>query len=209
MEIEVKLKLLDKAAHQRVIEHLTKEAKPLGKEIQTNNFFDTEDNALQKVRNVMRIRQKIKSGGSESYVLTLKGNAVLENGVSRVEENEETLSSDEAKSLIEDPTQMISQATSTSKSALLKQIFEKFNDQSGWKKVGSFKNERQKFQWKDYVLEVDETMFQHGTCYEIELEHVDAITAKSHLENWLTSHGIQYSYSKKNKYANMLDGTLI
>ncbi|KAI3648228.1 hypothetical protein MP228_006082 [Amoeboaphelidium protococcarum] len=208
MEIEVKLKLPDKAAHQRVIELLTKEAKPLGTEIQTNNFFDSEDNALQKVRNVMRIRQKIKSGGSESYVLTLKGNAVLENGVSRVEENEETLGSDVAKRLIEDPSQ-IAEAASTSKSALLKQIIEKFDDQSGWKKVGSFKNQRQKFQWKDYVLEVDETMFQHGTCYEIELEHVDAITAKSHLENWLTTHDIQYSYSKKNKYANMLDGTLV
>ncbi len=44
--------------------------------------------------------------------------------------------------------------------------------------LGGFKNNRRVYEWRGHTLELDETMFEWGTCYELELE-----TVSSHLSN--------------------------
>ncbi len=38
--------------------------------------------------------------------------------------------------------------------------------------LGGFKNNRKVYEWKGETIELDETMYDWGTCYEIELETV-------------------------------------
>lgn len=58
---------------------------------------------------------------------------------------------------------------------------------------GTFDNLRCKYHWQDkYVVEVDETSYDHGTAYEIELEHVNAHKIKAELERLLTGNDIKY-----------------
>jgi len=37
---------------------------------------------------------------------------------------------------------------------------------------GGFRNRRQVYDWEGFTLELDETRFEHGTLYEIEVETV-------------------------------------
>ena len=37
---------------------------------------------------------------------------------------------------------------------------------------GGFRNRRQVYSWEGFTLELDETRFEHGTLYEIEVETV-------------------------------------
>ena len=38
--------------------------------------------------------------------------------------------------------------------------------------LGGFRNERSDFKWEGFKLELDRTMFPHGTVYEVEVETV-------------------------------------
>ena len=38
--------------------------------------------------------------------------------------------------------------------------------------LGGFRNERKDFNWESLKLELDKTMFAHGTLYEVEVETV-------------------------------------
>ena len=38
--------------------------------------------------------------------------------------------------------------------------------------LGGFKNNRRVYEWRGHTLELDETLFEWGTCYELELETV-------------------------------------
>lgn len=43
---------------------------------------------------------------------------------------------------------------------------------SGLKCLGGFRNERSDYHWEGFKLELDKTMFPHGTVYEVEVETV-------------------------------------
>ncbi len=45
------------------------------------------------------------------------------------------------------------------------------------KSLGGFKNNRKVYEWKGETIELDETMYDWGTCYEIELETVRQCSA--------------------------------
>lgn len=38
--------------------------------------------------------------------------------------------------------------------------------------LGGFQNQRDVYEWEGHTLELDETKFEHGTLYEIEVETV-------------------------------------
>ena len=38
--------------------------------------------------------------------------------------------------------------------------------------LGGFRNNRKVYEWRGHTLELDETLFEWGTCYELELETV-------------------------------------
>lgn len=202
-EIEVKIRLKDSADYERVRAML---GHPKAIEHQENAFFDTTDGRLGNERVVMRIRSKGLEETTKRYVLTVKGKAVLKDGVSQVDESEEEMSREMAQAILADPNEIPKLAGQL---PLLNQLLKRFQPAPTWKRVGMFRTLRQKHDWEDYLVELDKTDFAHGTAYEIEIETPDALQAKAKMEDTLKQHGIPYTFSQRNKFVNMLQGTLL
>ncbi|XP_062029290.1 triphosphate tunnel metalloenzyme 3-like isoform X2 [Rosa rugosa] len=186
MEVEVKLRLPDAAAHGQVTALLAPFL--LGTHRQENLFFDGSKSELSARRAVLRLRF---SDRSPLCAVTLKAKAVLVDGVSRVEEDEEEL----------DPGMMAAE------SRVLRRVREEFGV-LGFVGMGGFGNVRDVYDWKGLKLEVDETKYEFGTCYEIECESADPDGAKENLEEFLKENGVRYSYSKVSKFATFRAGKL-
>lgn len=75
--------------------------------------------------------------------------------------------------------------------------------------LGGFRNVRAVYEWNGMKLELDETHYDFGTCYEIECETTEPERAKNLLEELLKTNGIEYSYSKANKFAIFRSGKLL
>ncbi|KAH8512537.1 hypothetical protein H0E87_005992 [Populus deltoides] len=56
-------------------------------------------------------------------------------------------------------------------------------------------NVRQVFDWKGLKLELDETIYDFGTSYEIECESKEPEKDKKLIEGLLKDNGIEFSYS--------------
>lgn len=74
--------------------------------------------------------------------------------------------------------------------------------------LGGFRNVRQVFDWKGLKLELDETLYDFGTSYEIECESKDPEKDKRLIEGMLKENGIEFSYSEVNKFAVFRSGKL-
>jgi adenylate cyclase, class 2 len=72
IEIEAKMKVADHASLRNALKEVG--ATKLGKFLEINTFFDTEDRSLLAADRGLRIRQNRNlSAGSEQFILTLKG----------------------------------------------------------------------------------------------------------------------------------------
>lgn len=60
---------------------------------------------------------------------------------------------------------------------------------------------RNVYEWNEVKLEVDETLYGFGTCYEIECESAEPDKVKLMIEGFLKKNGIDYSYSQMSKFA--------
>lgn len=74
--------------------------------------------------------------------------------------------------------------------------------------LGGFKNVRKVYAWNGLKLEVDETGYDFGTCYEVECESVEPEKAKKLMEDLLESNGIEYCYSQVSKFATFVSRKL-
>jgi uncharacterized protein YjbK len=74
--------------------------------------------------------------------------------------------------------------------------------------LGMFRNVRQVFDWKGLKLELDETIYDFGTSYEIECESKEPEKDKKLIEGLLKDNGIEFSYSEANKFAVFRSGKL-
>lgn len=74
--------------------------------------------------------------------------------------------------------------------------------------LGGFRNVRAVYEWDGLKLELDETRYDFGTCYEVECETLEPERTKNLLEELLKSNGVEYSYSKANKFAIFVSGKL-
>lgn len=81
-------------------------------------------------------------------------------------------------------------------------------ENDGFVCLGGFKNVRQVFEWKGLKLEVDETIYDFGTSYEIECESQEPEKDKRLIEGLLKDNGIDFSYSEVNKFAVFRSGKL-
>ncbi|XP_039057897.1 triphosphate tunnel metalloenzyme 3-like [Hibiscus syriacus] len=200
MEVEVKLRLQDAATHRQ----LTTILSPfLSKTLhQQNLFFDTPTNTLSSQLSVLRLRFLDKDA---RCIVSLKSKPTLVDGVSRVEEDEEELDPSIARACVKDPARL-----ANIKSRILKRLKEEFGvgEEVGFVCLGGFENKREVFDWKNLKLEVDETKYEFGTCYEIECECSDPDGVKKLLEEFLKENGIAYSYSKMTKFAVFRSGEL-
>ncbi|KAF9202446.1 hypothetical protein BGZ49_007406, partial [Haplosporangium sp. Z 27] len=174
MEIEIKIRLSTEADTAR-LEHALG-GSPFVSEDQDNVFFEGVNKELIKNKLVFRIRIIEKSGKDRIAVVALKGNAVLVDGISKVEEEEEVIDIKIAEQIIENPN-LIPETAKTHR--LLKKIVERVPCNDGYTHMGRFKNVRHKYQWQEYVVEVDRTMYPHGTAYEVEIESTNPENAKA------------------------------
>ncbi|KAJ4851658.1 hypothetical protein Tsubulata_014481 [Turnera subulata] len=197
MEVEVKLRLPDSTSHQKLSSLLSPyHTKTL---LQENIFFDTKDSKLAGNRSALRLRfYNLDS----RCVLSLKAKPIVTNGISRVEEQEEALDPQVGRLCVSNPERL----------ALLEGsgIMERVKREIGGGLVclGGFKNVRQVFVWKGLELEVDETVYDFGTSYEIECESKEPERDKRLIEELLRDNGIEFSYSDVNKFAVFRSGKL-
>lgn len=199
MEIEVKLRLPDSASHQTLSSLLS--PFHLKTHRQENIFFDGAANELSSKRAVLRFRFY---DNDASCVVSLKGKAVIVNGVSRVEEDEEELDPSAGRACVEDPMKL-----SSVDLRVLKRARDEFGvGEGGFVCLGGFDNVRDVYDWKGLKLELDETKYEFGTCYEIECESTDPEKVKSLLEEFLKENKISYSYSEASKFAIFRSGNL-
>ncbi|XP_007013619.2 PREDICTED: triphosphate tunel metalloenzyme 3 [Theobroma cacao] len=200
MEVEVKLRLRDAAAHRQ----LTTILSPfLSKTLhQQNLFFDTSTNTLSSQLSVLRLRFL---NNDARCIVSLKSKPTLVDGVSRVEEDEEELDPCVARAYVEDPVRL-----GKIESRVLKRVKDEFGvgEEMGLVCLGGFENKREVFDWKNLKLEVDETKYEFGICYEVECESGDPDGVKKLLEDFLKENGIGYSYSQMTKFAVFRSGKL-
>ncbi|KAF7152189.1 hypothetical protein RHSIM_Rhsim01G0054900 [Rhododendron simsii] len=194
MEIEVKLRLPSAAAHQTLVSLLTPYHRVTHR--QHNTFFDGAAAQLSSRRAVLRLR--FYGDNDARCVLSLKANAVISNGVSRVEEDEEELDPRAGRECVADPRRL---------GGVHSRVMDRVRDEfgvsggEGFVCLGGFRNVRGVYDWNGLVLEVDETFYDFGTCYEIECESVEPEKAKELIEGFLKENGIAYSNSEASKFA--------
>lgn len=122
-----------------------------------------------------------------------------------MEEDEEELDPGLGRSCVEDPARL-----GKIESRILKRVKEEFGvgEEMGFVCLGGFENKREVFYWKNLKLEIDETKYEFGICYEVECESADPDGVKKLLEDFLKENGIDYSYSKMTKFAVFRSGKL-
>ncbi|MBA0838755.1 hypothetical protein Goarm_004549 [Gossypium armourianum] len=200
MEVEVKLRLQDASAYRQLTSILSPfHSKTLHQE---NLFFDTPTNTLSSQLSVLRLRFLNKDA---RCIVSLKSKPTLVDGISRVAEDEEELDPCSARACVEDPARL-----GKIESRILKRVKEEFGvgEEVGFVCLGGFENKREVFNWKNLKLEVDETKYGFGICYELECESEDPDGVKKLLEEFLKENGIGYSYSKMTKFAVFRSGKL-
>ena len=194
MEVEVKLRLPDSAAHQKLSDLLS--PFHVQTHFQENLFFDGANCELASVRAVLRLRFY---GGDSRCVLSLKSRPAIAAGISRAEELEEPLDPALGRAWAADPRRFLSLESSEA----LRRVRDEHGvseDRGGLVCLGGFRNVRSVYDWEGLRLELDETMFDFGTNYELECESSEPERDKVLLERLLDSNGIGFSYSKLSKF---------
>ncbi|OAY52762.1 triphosphate tunnel metalloenzyme 3 [Manihot esculenta] len=201
MEVEVKLRLPDSNAHQKLSTVLSLfRVKTLAQE---NIFFDSKNSQLTSNLAVLRLRFY----NLDSHcVLSLKAKPTISNGISRVEEQEEPLDPQIGRMCVAEPWRL----GSLENSNIIGRVRDEFGvkEKEGFVCLGGFRNVRQVFDWKGLKLELDETIYDFGTSYEIECESKDPEKDKRLIEGMLKENGIEFSYSEVNKFAVFRSGKL-
>lgn len=188
----MKLRLPTKASHQKLLALLS----PFHTTThhQHNTFYDGTAAELSSRRAVLRLRFHEEPDRPKCFV-TLKANAVLANGVSRVEEDEEEVDYSIGKACFAEPNKL-----KDVDSRVLRRVKDEFGIES-YVSLGGFKNVRNVYEWKGVELEIDEVGYEFGDMYEIECESVEPERVKGMITDFLKENGIEYSDSVMSKFA--------
>lgn len=203
MEVEVKLRLPDAAAHQLLSDALA--SHHVRTHLQENLFFDTPAAALASRFAALRLRFY---NSDARCVVSLKARATLSNGVSRVEEDEEDIDPALGRACVAEPWRLPAVTTSR----IVGRVREEFGVGDGEGSLvclGGFRNVRAVYEWEGLVLELDETHYSFGTSYELECETAEPERVKGLLEEFLTKNGVPYTYSQSSKFAVFRAGKLL
>ena len=209
MEVEIKLRLPDAAAHRRLSSFLA--PRLLRTDAQRNIFFDASARPLAAA---LRIRlYGLQDLAPSRAVLALKRRPRIDAGVSRVEEVEEPLDPAIALACLDDPARLGSVDSSIIR--LVSHEYGVGGRSAPFVCLGGFRNTRGVYELEEgeqgpnLVLELDETHFDFGTNYELECETDEPDRAKEVLERLLTVAGVPYEYSRSNKFGCFMAGKLL
>ncbi|XP_051150731.1 triphosphate tunnel metalloenzyme 3 [Andrographis paniculata] len=199
MEVEVKLRLRDKSSHQNLLSLLA----PFhaATHHQHNTFFDGSAAELSSRRAVLRLRFHEKTDPPKCFAC-LKAKAVIENGVSRVEEDEEEVNPAAGQECAMEPQKLVDLD-----SRVLRRVKEEFGVK-GFVGLGGFRNIRNVYEWKGVKLEVDEVKYSFGDMYEVECESLEPERVKAMMEELFKENGIDYADSVMSKFAIFRAGKL-
>lgn len=197
MEVEIKLRLASREAHDRVAAALS--AAHQATHQQENFFFDGSRQELTSSQSVLRCRFY---NTDKRALLTCKGKQELVGGIGRGTELETDIDPIKARELLQHPDGLLQL-----KIDFVDNLCSKLGVQS-LVSLGGFKNVRQDFSWEGFKLELDETQFDWGTVYEIEVETEEPEQLKSKLEAFLKQHNVEYKYSTVTKFHNFVSKTL-
>ncbi|KAG2614666.1 hypothetical protein PVAP13_3NG304430, partial [Panicum virgatum] len=208
MEVEIKLRLPDAAAHRRLSSFLAPRLRRT--HAQRNLFFDAAARTLAAATAALRVRLYGPDDRAPlRAVLALKRRPRIDAGVSRVEELEDPLDPALALACADDPARL-----GGVDSPILRLVAAEYGVGGGaapFVCLGGFRNTRAVYELEDdgLVLELDETRFDFGTSYELECETAEPDRAKEVLERLLTVAGVPYEYSRSNKFACFMAGKLL
>ena len=197
VEVEVKLRLGGAGDHAKLAELL----RPGYRERieQENNFFDGSRGELSSRRVNLRVRLM----GDRAEV-TVKGKAVLVDGVSKASEENEAVGFDVARGWVADPATLPGAGPS-----LPGRTAEELGvPEGGFVGLGGFRNIRDVFVWEGETLELDETLYEWGTLYELECETERPEVVKPRLEALLRGAGVDFRDSTTSKFSNFRNRTL-
>lgn len=197
MEVEVKIRLPNREAYDKAAAFLNPGKVAVYQ--QENFFFDGANKELSSRRVISRVRMYNKD---EKATLTIKGKAIVENGIQRASEVEEELPVAIAREALTNPDMLLT----------VSKLFDSMKEQFGLTSLmalGGFRNVRTVCMWEGNTMELDETQYEHGTLFEIECETEDPEALRDQLEAELSKNGIQYSYSKTTKFANFVNRSLL
>jgi len=213
MEVEIKLRLPDAAAHRRLSSFLAPRLRRT--HAQRNLFFDAAARTLAAATAALRVR--LYDGPDDRNplraVLALKRRPRIDAGVSRVEEIEEPLDPALALACADDPARL-----GGLDSPIIRLVAAEYGvggDDAPFICLGGFRNTRAVYDYEledgggGLVLELDETRFDFGTSYELECETAEPDRVKEVLERLLTVAGVPYEYSQSNKFACFMAGKLL
>ncbi|VAI87386.1 unnamed protein product [Triticum turgidum subsp. durum] len=207
MEIKIKLRIPDAAAHRRLSSFLAPRL------LRT----DAPARPLAAAATATAAQRDVRLYGTDNCdpscaVLTLKPPPRINAGVSRVEEVVEPLDPALALTCVDNPARL-----SAVDSPIIRLISDEYGV-GGYKApficLGGFRNTRGVYELEEgegqgLVLELDETHFHFGTNYELECETAEPDQAKEVLERLLTMVGVPYEYSWSNKFACFMAGKLL
>eukprot|EP01113_Clastostelium_recurvatum_P024125 TRINITY_DN2879_c0_g1_i1.p1 TRINITY_DN2879_c0_g1~~TRINITY_DN2879_c0_g1_i1.p1 ORF type:complete len:204 (-),score=53.39 TRINITY_DN2879_c0_g1_i1:19-630(-) len=198
MEVEVKLRLPSREAHDQVAKVLEGQSGPPFKiYMQENVFFDGTNSELSNERAALRLRF-FEDDGARKCVVTVKESSVIEGGIGRAKETEEDIDAQEGERIRKDPNAIMNTSHN-----LLTTIRERYHCR-GFHSLGGFENTRHVFKWHDHKLELDETRYYFGTTWEIEVETAQPEEMRDELQKLLDTNAIPHQHSKKSKFANFL-----
>lgn len=203
MEVEVKLRLPDCNAHQKLLSVLS----PFHTQtlFQENIFFDGPNSELASNLTALRIRFYNQDS---RCILSLKSKPTISNGVSRIEELEHELEPVLGRACVVEPWRLVHLPQPNKVLSRLVDLGLEEGWLGGVVCLGGFKNVRNVHEWEGLTLEVDETVYEFGTTYELECESERPEDAKKKIEQLLQNNQIKYSYSKDNKFAIFRSGKL-
>lgn len=193
----MKIRLDDASAHQKVVALLTAHYQVT--HLQQNVFFDGAQQELSSKNMVLRLRFY---NGDERCVVSLKGKAVIIDGISRGSEVEEDIDVARARACVCNPSQLVG-----SDCKLLQQVIREYKCEK-FLCLGGFRNVRNVYNWEGVQLELDETHYEYGTTYEIECETSDPERFRQLLGELLDKNRITYRYSTISKFGIFMAGRI-
>ncbi|TPX70893.1 hypothetical protein SpCBS45565_g01512 [Spizellomyces sp. 'palustris'] len=171
MEVEIKIRLPSRETYEQVVALFKIQGIHCRTERQENWFLDGCGAELQNDQSIFRIRRAdindhsvLNEGSNDStqqplvaFTATIKGNALLTDGVSRVAEEERPISTELAERLLRSPSDL---ALISQDHPLLGKLAAKLNHPSDTRIIGSYSTLREVFEWKRWKVEVDATVVE-------------------------------------------------